>query len=268
MARFDRVIPPGGEGKIVLQVNTKGLQGKTNKTARVLSNDPKRRNVVIGMRGNVWVPIRISPTYARLNGILGDPIRTLVHLRGEKEEPLVVKIASVSIPDKVEVELNELEKGRRYALKIKNKVEKVTSYRGQVTLTTNYPERPQLVVRISGYIKPLVEVRPRALRFVSLTEERLQQFKKEGRLLKLTIVVVFHKRNGFKVERVELEKGLFKIHIMEGAAGRMQRGHLAQLMVEPIFEKLKKGNNTDRLKIFTNLEGHEILEVPIYLTIN
>jgi hypothetical protein len=267
VARFDRLIPPGGEGKIVLQVNTKVLQGKTSKTARVVSNDPRRPNVIIGMKGKVWVPIRIHPSYARLTGILGDPIKTVVLLRGEKEEPLVIKIASVSIPDKVEVELNELEKGRRYGLKIRNKVERATNYRGQVTLTTNYPEKPRLVVRISGYIKPLVEVRPRALRFLSLTEERLLQFKKQGRVLKLSIVVVFHKRNGFKVERVELEKGLFKIHVVGKAAGRMQRGHLAQLMVEPILEKLKKGDNTDRLKIFTNLKGHEILEVPIFFTI-
>ena len=267
MARFDRVIPPGGEGKIVLQVNTKGLQGKLNKTARVMSNDPKKPNVTIGMKGKVWVPIHLRPKYARLTGVLGENIKTVVDVRGEKEDPLVIKIASVSIPDKVVVELDELEKGRRYHLKIRNKVEKAMSYRGQVTLTTNYPEKPQLVIKITGYIRPPVEVRPRALKFLSLTEERLQLFKKEGKVIKLSLMVVFHKPNGFKIDKVELEKALFKIHIKETAAGRMQKGRVVQLTVEPILEKLKKGPNTDRLKIYTNQKGHEILEVPIFFTI-
>lgn len=267
MARFDRVIPPGGEGKIVLQVNTKGLQGKLNKTARVTSNDPKKPNVIIGMKGKVWVPIHLRPTYARLTGVLGENIKTVVDVRGEKEDPLVIKIGSVSIPDKVAVELSEIDKGRRYHLEIRNKVERVMSYRGQVTLTTNYPEKPQLVVKITGYIRPPVEVRPRVLRFISITEERLQLYKKEGNVIKLSIMVVFHKRNGFKIDKVELEKALFKIHIKETAAGRIQKGHVVQLMVEPILEKLKKGHNTDRLKIFTNQKGQEILEVPILFTI-
>jgi hypothetical protein len=267
VARFDRVIPPGGEGKIVLQVNTKGLQGKLNKTARVMSNDPKKPNVTMGMKGKVWVPIHLRPKYARLTGVLGENIKTVVDVRGEKEDPLIIKIASVSIPDKVAVELKELEKGRRYHLEIRNKVEKVMSYRGQVTLTTNYPEKPQLVIKITGYIKPPVEVRPRALRFLSLTEERLQQFKKEGKVIELSLMVVFHKPNGFKIDKIELEKALFKIHIKETAAGRMQKGRVVQLMVEPILEKLKKGHNTDRLKIFTNQKGYEILEVPIFITI-
>jgi hypothetical protein len=267
VARFDRAIPPGGEGKIVLKVETKGLQGKMSKTALVTSNDPKKPTVTIVMKGKVWVPIHLRPTYARLTGIVGDTIKTVVYLRGEKEDPLVIKIASVSIPDKVAVELNELEKGRKYHLKIRNKVEKAMSYRGQVTLTTNYPEKPQLVVKITGYIRPPVEVRPRALRFLSLTEERLQLFKKEEKVIKLSLMVVYHKPNGFKVDKVELEKALYKIHIEEKPAGRMQRGSYVRLMVEPILEKLKKGHNTDRLKIFTNQKDHEILEVPIFFTI-
>jgi hypothetical protein len=262
VARFDRVIPPGGEGKIVLQVTTKGLQGKTNKTARVMSNDPKKPTVTIGMTGKIWVPIHLRPTYARLTGIMGDTIKTTVQVRGEKEEPLVIKVASVSIPEKVAVELNEVDKGRRYHLMIRNKVDKAMSYRGQVTLTTNYPEKPQLVVKITGYIKPLVEVRPRALRFLSITEARLELFKKEGRVIKLPLMVFYYKRNGLKIDKVELEKALFKIHIVEGSAG-----HAVQLTVEPILEKLKKGQNTDRLKIFTNQKDNEVLEVPILFTI-
>jgi hypothetical protein len=82
--------------------------------------------------------------------VLGDEIEGSVHLRAEKKEPLVIKVASVSIPDKVAVELQEIEKGRRYELRVKNKVKKETTYQGHVRLTTNYTEKPEAVIRISG----------------------------------------------------------------------------------------------------------------------
>ena len=39
MASFDKAIPPGGEGKITLSVDTRGYQGKIHKTARIFTND-------------------------------------------------------------------------------------------------------------------------------------------------------------------------------------------------------------------------------------
>ncbi len=122
MARFDRTIPPGGEGKITLEVRTKGFQGKMHKKARVFSNAPKHPQVTIVLKGKVWVPIHVNPRYVRLRGTEDEEIEGVVRLRGEKKEPLIAKIASISIPDKVEVKLEETQKGRTYQLKIKNKV--------------------------------------------------------------------------------------------------------------------------------------------------
>ncbi len=258
MARFDRTIPPGGEGKITLEVHTKTYQGNIHKTARVTSNDPKNQQLTIGMKGKIWAPVNLEPKYARLTGTLGEEIETVVQLRGEKEEPLALKVASVSIPDKVAVELNEVEKGRSYKLKIKNKVNEETRYSGQVKLTTDYPEKPEIIVRISGNIRPTIEARPKALSFGRVSEERLQQLKKQGRFMKRPLMVVLNKGHDLKIEKTELEKSIFKVVVKQ-----MQQGRTVQLMVEPILEKLKNGANTDRLKIYTNQKGHKILEVPI-----
>jgi hypothetical protein len=61
-----------------------------------------------------------------------------------------------------------------------------------------------------------------------------------------------------KIEKAELEKSLFKVVIKQVQAGRT-----VQLMVEPILEKVKKGPNSDRLKIYTNQKDHQMLDVPI-----
>ena len=102
MARFDRSIPPGGEGKITLELRTKGYQGKMHKKARVLSNDPKQPNVIIGLIGDVWVPIKVNPRYVRLNGTEDEEVQSVVYLEGKKKEPLVAELAVVSIPKRVE----------------------------------------------------------------------------------------------------------------------------------------------------------------------
>jgi hypothetical protein len=154
VARFDRTIPPGGEGKITLEVRTKGYRGKVQKRARVFSNDPNHPEVTIGLKGMVWLPVRVSPRSVHLRGMEDEKIEKVVHLlRGEKEEPLIVKLDSVSIPDKVEVKLDETEKGRTYQLKVKNKVKGKATYRGILKLSTNYPERPEIVIQVTGNIR-------------------------------------------------------------------------------------------------------------------
>jgi hypothetical protein len=92
VARFDRTIPPGGEGKITLEVKTKRYHGNFHKTAEVTTNDPKNPKVTIGMKGTIWTPIHLEPKNAYLAGTLGDEIETVVHLRGEKKEALVIKL--------------------------------------------------------------------------------------------------------------------------------------------------------------------------------
>ena len=257
MARYDRTIPPGREGKISLQVQTKGYHGNFHKTAQVTTNDPKNPKLTIGVKGKVWSPIHISPRNVHLKGTLGEMTEKIVQLRGEKKDALIVKLASVDIPDKVEVELKEMEKGRSYQLKVKNKVQKAAAYAGQVKLTTNYPEEPEIIIRILGGIRAPVEVRPRSLNWGPISEERLEQLKKTGRSMKRPVVVLLNKGNGLKIDRVEVEESLFKVVTKE-----MRQDRVVELLVEPIFEKLKKGPNADGLKIYMN-QGEYQVEVPI-----
>jgi hypothetical protein len=245
-----------------LEVRAKGFQGKLQKTARVFTNDPKNAQVIIGLKGEVWAPISLHPRYVRLTGIVGDKIEGVVHLRAEKKEPLIVKLASVSIPDKAEVQLKETEKGRSYELKVQNKAQSPGTYVGQVKLTTNYQEKTEIAIRVSGNIRPPLEVRPQVLSFGRLTESRLQQLEQHGRAMKRPVTVVLNKGNDLKIERVESDKSLFKLVTKELKPGRM-----VQLWIEPILEKLKEGPNADRLKIHTNQKQAELILVPVSLYI-
>jgi hypothetical protein len=258
VAQFDRTIPPGGEGKITLQVKTKGYDGIISKSARVLSNDLQNPQTSITIKGKVWTPLRVKPRYVHINGIVGEKVESAVELRGEKKEPLIVELDSVSIPDKVSAELIEIEKGRAYTLKVENKVQEAQKYRGEVKLTTNYPEKPDLTVRISGNIRALLEVRPKVLTFGKMSEERLRQLESTNKSMTRPVVVVLNKGNDLQVEKVELAQSLFKVVKQE-----QWRGRRVQFMIEPVLEKLKKGPNTDVLKVYTNQGDKQVLEVPV-----
>ena len=260
MARFDRTIPPGGEGNITLEIRTKGFQGEMHKTARVTSNDPKQPQVTISMKGKVWAPVYVNPRYVRLRGTEEEEVKGVVRLRGEKEEPFVANLASNSIPDKVEAQLRETEKGRTYELEVKNRIKAEARYSGNLKVTTNYPEKPEIVIQISGDIRGNLEVRPRAVNFGRITPEWLEQSKNHPRGRARAVTVILNKGDDLKIEKVELDKSLFKVSTNE-----IKPGQMIQILIEPVLEKLEKGANQDLLRICTNQKTGGTLEVPIRL---
>ena len=78
MASFDHTIPPGGEGKITLKVNTKGYEGKIYKGALVNTNDREQNAVNLGIKAFVKVPVLISPRYVSFYGKAGQSISKVV----------------------------------------------------------------------------------------------------------------------------------------------------------------------------------------------
>jgi len=259
VARFDRTIPPGGEGTISLEVNTKDKQGTIHQTARVFTNDPKTPELTIGVKGNVWAPIHLHPKYVKLTGVVGEKTKAIVRLKSQKQEPLTLKLVSVSIPDKVDVELREKEKGKAWELQIDNKVNEQTNFTGQIKLMTNYPEKPELTIRISGNIRPSVEARPKVINFGRMSEDRVRQFKTKGTQMRRPVTVILNKGADLESKNTDLESSFFKVVDMK----EIKPGRMYQIQIEAILEKLDRGINTDRLKIHTNQKGTEILEVPI-----
>jgi len=224
----------------------------------VYSNDPNRPQTSISMKGVVWAPIHVKPRYAQLTGSEGDEIKKEVRLTGQKTEPLILEIDSVSIPDKVEVTLEEKEKGRTYLLTVRDKGRVEAKYRGKVTLKTNYPDKPQIVISIAANVRGRLEVRPKTLTFGRMPYERLEQLKSGSRAITRSLTVLLNKGNDLKIEKVEIDSALFTFSTQEIQPGRAMR-----ITVRPALEKLKKGANQGLLKIHTNQKGRELVEVPI-----
>ena len=101
MASFDRTIPPGGEGKITLTVNTKGYEEKIRKTAVVYTNDPKMVRFALGVRAFVQVPISVRPRYVRLYGREDVSITRSIEIKAGLDKPLILELGQFNLEGKL-----------------------------------------------------------------------------------------------------------------------------------------------------------------------
>ncbi len=61
MARYDRTVPPGGEGKITFGFNVKNQYGKFSKRVMVLTNDLRHSYFELVIQGEISPELSRQP---------------------------------------------------------------------------------------------------------------------------------------------------------------------------------------------------------------
>ena len=153
MAHFDRAIPPGGEGKITLTVNTQGYHGAINKRIRVYTNDKKNSLTRLTIKAFVKVSIRLSPRSVNLVGFEGQEIKQSVQIRANEEKPLKLEPVHFNLSEKVTYRIEEIEEGRLFKVYFTNIPGPAGILRGVLRLKTNYPEKPAISISIKVRIR-------------------------------------------------------------------------------------------------------------------
>jgi hypothetical protein len=62
LVRFDPYIPAGGQGEILIQLETNRLNGKFERYLTVISNDPKNQKVLIRLHGHAPEFLKSTPS--------------------------------------------------------------------------------------------------------------------------------------------------------------------------------------------------------------
>lgn len=150
MADFDPAVPPGGEGKITLKVNTKGYQGHLRKSARVKTNDPGKENILLTVKATVKVPIYVSTRYIHLYGNGDKAVEKTVKIMGEMDKPLNLTVSEFTPADKLKHTIETVQKEKEYKIRFTSIPGIKENYRGILTLKTNYPEKPEISLVIHG----------------------------------------------------------------------------------------------------------------------
>ncbi|MFC1867702.1 hypothetical protein ACFL0H_06170 [Thermodesulfobacteriota bacterium] len=149
MVRYDRIIPPGGEGKISLKIKTKGLSGNIRKKAKVYTNDPKNRLVTLTVEAFIKVPVQIFPGRVYLYGDEGQIISKSLKITAKEEEPLKLEPDHFNLTEKVAYQIEVVEPGKIFIIKFRNIHTLAGTSKGILKLKTNYPEKPEISIPIT-----------------------------------------------------------------------------------------------------------------------
>ena len=150
MAHYDRVIPPGGEGKISLKINTRGYRGNVSKRARIYTNEPGNRYQAVGIQVFVKVPIYVTSRHVYLRGPADRKVTATVTIKGDGTKDLKLEETEFTLSEKVTYTIEEVESGKLYRIHFTRLPGEVGVYRGILKLKTTYPEKPELPIRLTA----------------------------------------------------------------------------------------------------------------------
>jgi len=125
------------------------------KTAGVFTNDKSRPQQDLVISGTVDKFATIRPKHVSLRGYAGDPIQGVVTIVSEKKYPFKILDARAQNGKNIKFQLDEVKnsKGRAYELKVENLSQKTGRYYDTIILKTDSKIRPELNVRVYGYLR-------------------------------------------------------------------------------------------------------------------
>jgi hypothetical protein len=150
VASYDRSIPPGGEGRITLRVDTRGYDGKIRKTARIYTNDPRIPQDYFVIEALIKTPIVMSERMVFLQGTTQETITRSIDIRGELNKPLKLEPVDYTLDKKVKFNIEEVTKGKHFRITFTSIPNVGNYYQGLLKLRTSYPEKPELVIHVRG----------------------------------------------------------------------------------------------------------------------
>ena len=136
-------------------MNTSGKQGLVGEQAKVYTNEPKRPYFSVGMKVFVKVPIMLSPRYLSMRGEAGKVFTKTVEVSSGLDKPLTLTPDRYTLADKLNYTIKEVDAGKKFVISFESIPGPEDRYKGYLTLKTNFPEKPEVTIRIRGLIKNL-----------------------------------------------------------------------------------------------------------------
>ena len=149
VANYDKVIPPGGTGRISLEIKPFSVIHAFKKKAQVRLNAPNQPSLTLVMTGNAQRGIEIEPSHiVRFRGNPTDVSPAQVRLVSNLMFPLEITKMQNLMPDKFDATLRTEKPGKVYVVEVKNKCQDQGHYVGMIELYTNVVHRPKIYLRV------------------------------------------------------------------------------------------------------------------------
>ena len=252
VVRYDAAIPAGGEGKMTMKVNLRHNQGKVSKAVTIQSDDPRDPTLVVRMNGVVIPIIDVKPsTNVLFRGLADQLNESVLDLTGSVA-PFHISGSETNITENIDYRLETVAEGKQYRLKVSNKT-KQGNYSGFIKLNTDLAQKPDLIIRVTGFIEGEASVKPQTILIGKLSANQPERVGK--------IFVTSNRNKPFHITRLTYDQDL--ISVTQETAENPQ-GFV--LEVKPKLDGVPAGSRKKAtLTVETDLDPNEKTEVLVHL---
>jgi hypothetical protein len=169
----------------------------------VHSNDPDNAKIILSMQGLVKTLIDIQPSpNVSFRGLAETLAPSVVELKASGGQAFQVQKVENSLEGKVAHELETVQAGKHYRLKLTNRLDQ-GNYNGFVKIQTDLAQKPEIMIRVSGFIEGEIRVQPQTLMVGKLGA---QQPPRTGR-----VRVTSNRDKPFKITQISYDRGLIEV---------------------------------------------------------
>lgn len=258
VASFDKVIKPGGEGKVVSSVDTKTFSGPISKSILLVSNDPDRPQMNLFVKANVKPFVDVLPQpFVRFSVIKGDGAgQDVILLSDEKTfKPTVAETSQPYVKAEI-LPAGDKDKipgraGEQYRLRISVTGDAPDGLlNAPLRINTGVAQQPTLEIPVSGIVRPRVSVTPVMVNFGNFTA---------GKDPITRNIIVTNNKPGVpvKVTRAEVSVPGFVTDVVPTQEG------ISYTVVVKASDRVKKGALQGTVKLYTSDKEKSIIELPL-----
>jgi hypothetical protein len=174
VTEFDKVIPPGGVGKVTASVDTSHFKGQIAKSVTVTTNDPAAQRTTLTLKADVRVPVDVQPSEtAMFQGRVGHLTPVVLTISSSDDapfdivsiEPSDASVTATVVPaegEKSTKKTGTLAAGaKKYVMTVSASPSlKVGTSSGQITVKTTHPKAPELPLRFFANVTGNVQLQP------------------------------------------------------------------------------------------------------------
>jgi hypothetical protein len=204
------------------------------------------------MQGTAKALINFQPSNAiSFRGMSQNLTETSVEMTAVSE-PFKIQGIDTNLQDKIKYEMETVEQGKHYKLKVRNLV-KQGNYNGFLRVRTNLAQKPEFIIRVSGFIEGEIAVKPQT---ILVGKFAAQQPVRQGKVL-----VISNKNQPFKITKVTYDEKLLKV-IQQPLA--RESGY--SLEISPVMGSIKEGSRIQTaVSIETDAAPQEKQEVQVHI---
>jgi hypothetical protein len=249
---FDPKISPKGEGKLKMKVSLKNYAGKVEKKATIRSNDPQTPELVVSVQGTVVPFIEVKPSADIVFRGMADQLAESVLELGASAAPFHITGAETNIGENIDYKLETIVEGKFYKLKVSNKLKR-GNYGGFIRLATDMAQKPDIVIRVSGFVEGEISIKPEAILIGKLSASQPELLGK--------IIVSSNRDKPFEITRLTYDESLMSV---SPEPSEDQTSYI--LEIKPKLENVPVGaRKQSTLKIETDSNSDEKVEALVYL---